>query len=278
MLRIDFEQHDVFRRVVAEDGAAESAREGSASRREVQIVGVAIGALQKRLIRVQRREGLNLHQLRFERSAVNPKSTWMNSGRASSFGTRYSAGMVSSMRARYSGVINCWISSRAVARHAVEQRARQKQGVSQLRNLTCVPQPSSSRRRKRWYFSGVKLALKRWRSSRITSDQKLAGAHDLPVVRPDVEFRADHVDVRGAIPLRAGVRAVGIAEGDVDAGDFFILQDIADHAVQADVGADGEFAHAVAVFVGVGVVPELVFAVRDWRSRAPSDDCLRCEW
>src|SRR5579863_1622937 len=121
-------------------------------------------------------------------------------------------------------------------------------GVSELRNPMCVPLPSSSRRRNRWYFSGVKLELNRWRGSRITSDQKLAGPHDLPVIGPDVELRADHVDVRRRIPLRAGVRAVGVSECDVDSGELLVLQNIADHAVQADVGADGELAYAVAVF------------------------------
>ena len=84
------------------------------------------------------------------------------------------------------------------------------------------------------------------------------GAHDLTIVSPDVEFRPDHIDVRRRIPLRAGMRAVGIAERDVNAGKFFVLQNVADHAVQSDVGADGELAHAIAVFIGVRVLPELV--------------------
>ena len=52
-------------------------------------------------------------------------------------------------------------------------------------------------------------------------------------------------------PRCAGVFAIGIAEGDVDAGKFFILQNIADNAGDADVGADSEFAYAVGVLVGV---------------------------
>ena len=51
--------------------------------------------------------------------------------------------------------------------------------------------------------------------------------------------------------------AVGVAEGDVDAGKFLVLQDVADNALDAEVGADGEFADAVGVFVGVGVGPEV---------------------
>ena len=55
---------------------------------------------------------------------------------------------------------------------------------------------------------------------------------------------------------------VGVAEGDVDAGEFFVLEEVADEAVDADVGADGEFADAVGVFVGVGVGPEVGLELR----------------
>src|SRR5438874_344594 len=44
----------------------------------------------------------------------------------------------------------------------------------------------------------------------------------------------------------------------MDAGKLFVLKDMADHVGKFDVGADGELAHAVAVFVGVGVTPEVV--------------------
>jgi len=53
------------------------------------------------------------------------------------------------------------------------------------------------------------------------------------------------------------VLSVGVAEGDVDAGKFFVLQNVTDDAGNADVGADGEFAHAIGVFIGVGVGPEI---------------------
>ncbi len=96
-------------------------------------------------------------------------------------------------------------------------------------------------------------------TTRLSFQQKLPIAHDLRVVHPDIEIPADDVDVGGRIPLRAGVRAVRIAEGDVDAGIFFVLQNLADHVVELDVGADGELADAVAVLVGVGVAPEILF-------------------
>ena len=52
--------------------------------------------------------------------------------------------------------------------------------------------------------------------------------------------------------------SIGIAEGDVDAGELLVLQDVADDLVNPEVGADGELAYAVGVFIGVGVGPEIV--------------------
>ncbi len=73
------------------------------------------------------------------------------------------------------------------------------------------------------------------------------------LVHPDVEVRADDVDVRGGVPVGAGVRAVRVAEGDVDAGELFVLQDVADHVRELDVGADGELADAIGLFSSVCV-------------------------
>ena len=61
-------------------------------------------------------------------------------------------------------------------------------------------------------------------------NQKLTFPHDRLVVEEDVEALADDIYVRGARPGGAGVFAVGVAEGDVDAGEFFVLQDVAYHA------------------------------------------------
>src|ERR1035438_6485146 len=96
-------------------------------------------------------------------------------------------------------------------------------------------------------------------SACATSNQKLAGGHNLAIVGPDVEITADHVDVRAGPPVGAGMRAVGITESHVNAGKFFILQNVADHAAQPDVGPDGEFADAIAVLVGMCVSPEFLF-------------------
>src|SRR5580698_2152624 len=83
-------------------------------------------------------------------------------------------------------------------------------------------------------------------------------AHDLLFFHPDIETQPDHVDVGHGRPLRAGVRAIRIAEGDVNAGKFFVLQDIADHLPYANVRANGELADTIRVFVGMRVSPEIV--------------------
>src|SRR5260370_27866659 len=82
--------------------------------------------------------------------------------------------------------------------------------------------------------------------------------HDLAPVNPDIELAANHVDVSGRVPVGAGVRAVRIAERNMDARDLLILENVADHIANGNVGADGEFANAVAVFIGVAVIPELL--------------------
>src|SRR5215472_6264186 len=89
-------------------------------------------------------------------------------------------------------------------------------------------------------------------------DQKLAFAHDQLVIDPDVEFPADDVDVSGGVPVGAGMSAVGIAKCDVDAGILLVLQDLSDDVLEIDIGADGKLADAIAVGIGVRVLPEVV--------------------
>src|SRR5579863_2902159 len=55
--------------------------------------------------------------------------------------------------------------------------------------------------------------------------------------------------------------AVGIAEGDVHARKFLVLKKIADHLREAEVGAESELADAVAIFVGVAIIPEFLLQV-----------------
>src|SRR5258708_25661949 len=58
-----------------------------------------------------------------------------------------------------------------------------------------------------------------------------------------------------------GLVAVGIAEGDVDAGKFFVLQKDANPFRKSEVSAEGELAAAVAIFVGVAVAPKFFFEI-----------------
>src|ERR1035441_7986148 len=132
-----------------------------------------------------------------------------------------------------------------------------KHGVSLWRKGTGSPQRSSSTARKRPCFASEYSRLKRRRWEGIK--QECSAAHDLAAVDPNVEIAAHDVDVGRRIPVRPGVRAVRIAERDVNAGDLLVLENVADDVVNGDVGADGEFAHAVAVLVGMTVAPELGF-------------------
>jgi len=98
-------------------------------------------------------------------------------------------------------------------------------------------------------------------------DEEAAVLHDLfgggiglvVVFEPDVEAEADDIDVSAGAPGCASVFAIGVAEGDVDAGKFLVLKNVADDAGDADVGADGELANAVGILVGVRVGPEVLF-------------------
>src|SRR5450631_2191239 len=101
----------------------------------------------------------------------------------------------------------------------------------------------------------------------LCGDEKAAFAHDLFGdvgcavfgFEPDVEAEADDVDVRAGAPGGAGMLAVWIAEGDVDSGELLVLEDVADDALNAEVGADGKLAYAVGVFIGMRVGPEILF-------------------
>src|ERR1035438_268930 len=97
-----------------------------------------------------------------------------------------------------------------------------KHGVSLWRKGTGSPQRSRSRARKRAYFASEYSWLKcrRWEGIK----QECSAAHDLAAVDPDIEIAAHDVDVGRRVPVRPGVGAVGVAEGDVNAGDFFVLR------------------------------------------------------
>src|SRR5438132_10341096 len=49
-----------------------------------------------------------------------------------------------------------------------------------------------------------------------------------------------------------------MTESDVDSGNFFVLQNVANNVRAGGVGANGKFANAITVFVRAGVEPEVV--------------------
>src|SRR5581483_2090342 len=123
--------------------------------------------------------------------------------------------------------------------------AGKKQGVSLWRNCGGSPHSFSRMPRKRRYFSGDHWSLN-WR--RYEGIKKKGSAvHDLHAVDPDVESAPHNVDMRRGIPVRTGMRAVGIPKSDMDARNLLVLENVPDHVAHPDIGADGELAHAIAV-------------------------------
>src|SRR5690349_1967582 len=47
----------------------------------------------------------------------------------------------------------------------------------------------------------------------------------------------------------------------MNAGEFLVLKEHADHFGKAEVGAESQFADAIAVFVGVAIIPELTLEI-----------------
>ena len=90
------------------------------------------------------------------------------------------------------------------------------------------------------------------------SDQKFAALHHLFAIEPDVEITADAVDVCLGNPVGASVLGVGMTKSDVDTRNFFVLQNVANDVRASGVGADGKFAHAIAVLVRAGISAKFV--------------------
>ena len=107
------------------------------------------------------------------------------------------------------------------------------------------------------FFAALRMT-KRLRF-RLRFQQKLPLLHDLLSIHPNVEFAADNINMSGRIPVRPRVEAVRIAESDVYTGIFLVLQNLADYVLEANVGADSELTNAIAILVGVGVLPEVFF-------------------
>src|SRR6266404_229105 len=219
-----------------------------------------------------------------------PKSTTTKFGCADSRRTSRPGGIA---------VAECRLNSRVRVRSTIAFAARatssvnsrvKKIGVSEIRKSAGHFSVSFTQRKRAAYFSGVKSALNRERSSgsisgrdgspsrptyfsradavrasknnssdaplrsvqapvRPTLHQEFAGAHHRLAIEPDVEVAPDAIDMRFGNPLCAGVLGVRVTECNVDAGNFFILQDVADDVGAGGVRANGEFADAIAVFV-----------------------------
>src|SRR2546427_5963449 len=106
--------------------------------------------------------------------------------------------------------------------------------------------------------NGVRCSCLRISSITVALYQKLAFPHHLFAVEPDVEIAAHAVDVSFGNPVSAGVFGVRMTKGNVNAGKFFILQNMADDVRAGDVCADGKFTDAVAIFVCAGVGAKFV--------------------
>ena len=61
--------------------------------------------------------------------------------------------------------------------------------------------------------------------------------------------------------------SIRIPKRDVDTRNFFILQNISYDVVHSDIRTDGEFANTVAIFIGMTILPEIVFKLFVKRKR-----------
>ena len=89
----------------------------------------------------------------------------------------------------------------------------------------------------------------------------MPGGDDLLIVDPHIAVASEHINVRARLPVGVCLAAIGIAKREVDARHLLVLQQDADHLAQAEIGAESELADAVAVFVGVTVIPEIALEV-----------------
>ncbi len=110
------------------------------------------------------------------------------------------------------------------------------------------------------------------------SSKNLPVPHDLLVIDPNIKLSSDHVDVSRRVPLCSSVRAVRITKSDVHAGIFFVLQNLPNHILQFDIGANGKFADAIAVLIRVCVTPEITLKITDSRNELRPRDFPSPEW
>src|SRR6266852_39254 len=93
----------------------------------------------------------------------------------------------------------------------------------------------------------------------LPSQQELPTPHNLLFIHPDIKVPSHHINMCGRVPLRPSVFTIRITEGNVHPRILLILQDLPDHFLQFDISADGKLTHEIAVLVGVGIPPEVIF-------------------
>ena len=86
-----------------------------------------------------------------------------------------------------------------------------------------------------------------------TFTQKFSSFHDLEVVEPESKSRPDAIDMGFRNPRLPGVFGVGVTKGNVNARNFFVLQNIANDAGAGGIRPDRKLPDAIAVLVGAGV-------------------------
>src|ERR1700686_4991025 len=88
-----------------------------------------------------------------------------------------------------------------------------------------------------------------------------AAIDHLVFVNPNIALSSEHIDVRLGGPVGVGLAAIRIAEGQMHAGKFFVLQKHADHARQSQICSEGQLPDAVAVLIGVAIFPKLLLQI-----------------
>ena len=106
----------------------------------------------------------------------------------------------------------------------------------------------------------------------------LPPSHHLLAVEPDVEVAADAVDVCFRNPVCASVFGIGMTKSDVDAGNFFVLQNMSNDVPASDVGADGKFADAIAVLIRAGISAKFVAQILVLGLQASGCDYFLLRW
>src|SRR5215468_10976614 len=83
----------------------------------------------------------------------------------------------------------------------------------------------------------------------------------LVFINPHIAVSRQHVDVRPRFPVCVRLASIGIAERNMHAGKFFILQQNSDHPREPEICSKRQFAHAVAILVRVAILPEFFFQI-----------------